>query len=110
MKKDIYLVTCYHHDRAYGGHEEGGWYFDYYIPLCPGFEDKHSEGYEARVWAFTSEEKARSFVERMNAKLDYFINQHRPSVSSVCSRGEVCCFVSKNSFPDMEPKTKPHYE
>tara|TARA_R110000868_G_scaffold13848_3_gene64372 strand:- start:15469 stop:15801 length:333 start_codon:yes stop_codon:yes gene_type:complete len=107
--KTTYFVTSYLYNKAYGGHEEGGWYYSTYVPLLPEFGNFHNETYHARCYTFTSLAKARAFVDRMQSKLDYFINEHRTPVSSVNSAGIIICFVSEE-FPQLEPKQKPHYE
>jgi len=107
--KYTYYVTCYHCDRAYGGGEEGGWWYDYGVPMIPEYADIHTEPYTARVYTFPSEDKAHSFRERMQFKLDHFINQHRRPISSVLSEGAIYAEVTSH-LPKPYPERKPHYE
>jgi len=66
-----HFVNVYMHDRRFGGHEEGGWWFDTYdaIQSEPAQDEEHAE------------EIKREYEE------GHFSNEGRPPVSSVSSRG-----------------------
>lgn len=84
----VYMV-----DRAYGGPEEGGWYFDYGVPhrsLVP--KNKKS----ARILF-----SALSTYRRR-------LNEGRADISSVLSEGQFIVRV-EDSPPQVWPSTRPHY-
>lgn len=84
-------VCCY--DRAFGGPEEGGWWYDTHDRI-------------------TSEHVAG--VEALNRIITYlrgrYSNKGLPPVSSVLSKGRFEIHVTKNPMADHLPKIKPHYE
>ena len=92
-----YVVAVYMVDRAYGGHEEGGWWFDY--------------GELVRTMrVFTNEEKAVSYCRRMNDLLHITLNKGRREISSVLSEGQYAAEIWDNHAPKYYPDCKPHYE
>ena len=100
-------INVYLADRAYGGPEEGGWYYDYGVPvesrrvLSPtdylrpeNYVNPHSE-YETEL-AF------------LTARYDR-LNQGRPEVHSVNSVGRYIV-IEEDGFANGYPETIPHYE
>ena len=94
-------INVYLADRAYGGPEEGGWYYDYGVPvesrrvLSPtDYVNPHSE-YETEL-AF------------LTARYDR-LNQGRPEVHSVISKGRYIV-IEEDGFANPYPETIPHYE
>jgi hypothetical protein len=87
---NIYLV-----DRAYGGPEEGGWWYDAGDPV-------HSELAEQ----MTVEERRKRLDELLSGP---FSNKGRRSISSVLSDGEYQGQL-EDSFAEPYPQTRPHYE
>ena len=89
----IKYVNVYMADRAYGGPEEGGWYYTYgealkTIPVLPSKADRLLE-------------KVNRWAERRNAS--------RPSMSSVASEGVF--WVNLEDDPASNwPEQRPHYE
>lgn len=93
VKELPYLwMTVYKHDRAYGGPEEGGWYYDcgepvLHVPLLKCLD-----------------------VDAVRAELEQlFSNEGRPSVSSVLSRGQYRIDVDYEPGKAY-PEETPHYE
>jgi hypothetical protein len=86
----IYLV-----DRAYGGSEEGGWWYTYASP----------EG-----WTKVAESPAdvTGYQEEAQELCDEW-NKGRPDISSVLSQGQYKV-STEDHLPCAWPETKPHYE
>jgi len=87
-------LNVYKIDRAFGGHEEGGWYYDYgvpvvSIPLIPSIL-KH----KGEIWADLKQQ---------------YSNEGRRPISSVLSDGE---YVIKEEYEQGRawPTETPHYE
>lgn len=95
-----YLVSVYLEDRAYGGPEEGGWWY--------------TVGQLIRtVKIFKSEEKAYEYCRRLNQKLrsrTFGPNEGRRDISSVLSDGEFVADVYPDFAPKHFPEQRPHYE
>ena len=89
-----FYVNCYMIDQAYGGPEEGGWW---YTVGRPG---------ESRL--ANSEIEAKDILAERNA---YWVthNEGRPEIYSVLSEGRfsVC---RESHFARHFPEVKPHYE
>ena len=94
---NVYLV-----DRAYGGPEEGGWYYDYGNPvesrrvLVPmnGYVNLHSE-YQTEL-------------EFLNTRYNR-LNSDRPEIHSVISKGRYI-IIEEDDFAKSWPDRIPHYE
>ena len=103
----LFWVAAYLTDQAYGGPEEGGWWYrhselvtdpDIYARLgcCPA--------------AFPSEVEAEEHSARMARNLTE-LNAGRPSRYSVLSLGEYEIMVLQApALPQCWPETRPHYE
>ena len=94
-----YLVSVYLVDRAFGGREEGGWWYD--------------TGELARiVKTYRNEEKAYGYARRLNTKLrsrSFGPNEGKREISSVLSDGEYQALVHEGYAPKYFPETRPHY-
>lgn len=95
-----YLVAVYNADRAWGGNEEGGWWYD--------------TGELLRVVkAFRNEGRADDYCYRLNQKLKsrtFGPNRGRRDISSVLSDGVYTAEVHENFAPKFYPERTPHYE
>lgn len=92
-----YTVAVYLCDRAYGGPEEGGWWY--------------STGALVRaVRRFKSEERAIRFAYRMNELLAVTLNKGRRPISSVLSDGRYAAEVCDGEPVSHYPEIVPHYE
>jgi hypothetical protein len=92
-----YVVAVYEIDRAYGGSEEGGWWFD-----CG--EIHHV------AKTFKSEKKAKDFERRYNHLLDILVKPKIP-LDSISYRGGTYQARSyKNVAPSYYPERRPTYE
>lgn len=95
----MYYVWLYMLDRAYGGPEEGGWYFDCGAPIL------HQDN---RV--FASEVNAYELADTLNKTVARDLNEGRPEISSVNSEGQYRFLVGgKDQHPDFFPAEKPYY-
>ena len=68
-----YTVAVLLEDRAFGGHEEGGWYYDYGYPC------------EVRIAPqrrFKTYAKAQGYLNRIAPAIER-LKEDRPSISSV---------------------------
>lgn len=92
-----YIVAVYMCDRAYGGPEEGGWWYD--------------TGELIRVInVFRNEGKAIEFCRRMNRLLRKTLNKTRRDIGSVLSEGQYFAEIHDNCAPKYYPEVTPHYE
>jgi len=88
-----WYVAVYLCDRAYGGPEEGGWWYG------------TRELRDFRVTSYPNEVDA--MVKQME---ELWSNEGRRSISSVASEGEYRVMVSRARPVEFEPTERPHYE
>lgn len=95
-----YLVAVYECHQAYGGPEEGGWWYD--------------TGELVRVVkVFRDKDAAYAYRDRLNDRLDsrkFGPNQGRRAYYSVLSEGEARARVYKDCAPQHFPTERPYYE
>ena len=94
-----FTVAVLHEDRAYGGAEEGGWYYDYGYPV------RLSEVPQRR---FKTYEKAWGYLRKTRRQIAR-INYERPEISSVLSEGRYRAYIFSGK-PVGYPDRRPHYE
>jgi hypothetical protein len=97
-------VAIYEVDRAYGGPEEGGWYFNTGVP---------SEEYAVYTKFFpeTDQHAIEVYAEGLRVlvnKVNEEENRRHPS--SVLSEGNYLAVEIHEGFPKAYPTHKPHYE
>ena len=85
-------VTVMLYDQAYGGPEEGGWYYD------TGHRIEHH--YCATIEVY------QRVMDRLGREYD---NEGRYPISSVLSDGLYCIHVGQ-TIPENFPNGRPHYE
>lgn len=95
----FYSVSIHMIDRAYGGPEEGGWWFDYGSP---------DHGYWHFTRLFETYKDARTYAHSLDGIVAE-LNQGRPDVSSVLSEGRFGWFIQEG-YPHAWPKERPRYE
>lgn len=100
--RKFYTVAIYMEDRAYGGHEEGGWYFDT-AELC--MEPRAANF----LRGFDKEEDAFDYADALNQGLISQWNEGRPEVSSVLSEGRYHAIVNEGMPAPHYPETRPYY-
>lgn len=97
MAKQNYSVAVYLVDRAYGGPEEGNWWYD-------------TGDLIKQIKLFHVEQKAIQFRDRMQRLLDKTLNKGRRSIGSVLSKGWYYAEVHDGIPPSFYPSAKPRYE
>jgi hypothetical protein len=96
-----YTVAVFEVDRAYGGPEEGGWWFTYGLPLPKRVQLPH-----AASWTrFRSRQAAIGFARRLNAKLA----RDNDDLSSVTCEHHLVAYVCGGK-PQAFPAVRPRYE
>lgn len=92
-----YTVAYYEIDRAYGGPEEGGWWYD-----CGVFQRLSR--------TFTNEEAAYKWARRANSLLNVLQRDKRSVDSVLYSGGRYAAEVYEGLPPHHYPESKPYYE
>jgi hypothetical protein len=91
-----YTVAVLLEDRAFGGHEEGGWYYDYGIPVSLSIAPQRR---------FKTRAKAQGYLNKLQPLIAR-INEGRYPVSSVLSDGIYRAYIfggKPRSYPDYIP-------
>jgi hypothetical protein len=102
----LFWVGMYDTDRAFGGPAEGGWWFDY-GELVTDARLYAEIGHLPSVHTHRSEaQTARDAMRLALAPL----NEGRPKIGSVCSRGVYDAQMHENTLLTHYPATRPHYE
>jgi hypothetical protein len=96
------VVSIYEVNQAYGGPEEGGWYYTY------------GEPYVELAWmakVFKTQDEAQGYKEMLNLVVETINKQEdRYPPSSVRCDGYLQVIVDYNEWPNSFPKERPHYE
>ena len=95
---EIWYVSIYLRDRAYGGAEEGGWWFD----KCEPQESKLNK-------MFDNEDQANSYANKVRQFDLPEMNKGRRSIYSVLSEG-IYEVIVDDKAPEPFPAVRPHYE
>jgi hypothetical protein len=103
----LYWVGVYLEDRAFGGREEGGWWYDYgnlqtaawIYKECGAFPSCHS-----------SHAAARRARDRMASGLEQMNRERRSDIGSVLSEGRYTALIFEDVLPASYPDNKPRYE
>lgn len=103
----MWCVCVYLEDKAYGGPEEGGWWYNTGDPLPEGTGEEDM-GYVDCARFFMEWTQARDWRKFLEEKLEP-INKKRPSISSVLSQGMYTVKIGLG-IPKAFPEHKPHYE
>jgi len=93
-RNKYWYVNTYECGRAYGGPEEGGWWYDYGKPI------------EKSIVCATEEEAWEKRAEREKAWAEY--NEGREPIESVNGDGVIMVFVETHRAVWF-PKQKPYY-
>lgn len=96
-----YTVAIYLIDRAFGGHEEGGWYYD-----CGVISDEYAQ----YTKGFVDEDDACEYARQLNDTEVQTMNEGRRPISSVLSEGRYAALVHEGAAPHHYPDSRPHYE
>lgn len=91
-----YIVALYEIDRAFGGPEEGGWWFP--------------TGQLQRLLAFAStREQACHLADRANRLLERLQRHRRPVSSILYVGGRYEAVIFEWTAPEVIPETRPQY-
>jgi hypothetical protein len=104
----MYFVATYLCDRAYGGPEEGGWWYDYGDLVTDA--TLLTEHGLALPTCLANAPNAYKLSNEQNALLKTTLNVDRRPKYSVLSEGVYESHVMEGSLPSHFPITKPHYE
>ncbi len=96
----MHTVAIYLVDRAYGGPEEGGWWYDHGEPAVEYIEF---------LRGFPGKEDAERYATELNENHCRVWNKDRPSIGSMRSIGHFRAKVMEG-FPRAWPEETPHYE
>lgn len=102
----FWTVAVYLKERAYGGAEEGGWWYTRGTRV----DDPEEHGVKNVPLVCYSEEVASTYCKIVNLKLEAGINKNLPPVSSVSSQGRYAADVCPGYPPLHFPAQRPHYE
>ena len=104
----MFFVAVYMVDRAYGGPEEGGWWYDCGELITDA--DLLKENGIALPTAYSEESLAERAVGYANHLLNNTLNVGRREISSVISTGRYMAMVFENELPHHFPTVRPRYE
>lgn len=97
----FYVVSVYLVDRAFGGPEEGGWYYDCGEPVVG---EEFPIPVIVRSW-----NEAQLVKTEMQKILNATVNVGRRPIWSVLSQGTYDAVITAG-FPEPFPEAQPHYE
>ena len=97
-----YTVAVYLIDKAYGGPEEGGWWYTYGYP-----DDEYSQ--YTRGFPNDEKESAKLYMKELEKTLIPTLNEGRREISSVISTGRYEVYLNEGN-PKPFPETIPRYE
>jgi len=103
LDKPIIAVAVYECDKAFGGPEEGGWWYDTGV-LCIGKQ------FPLPVFV-RGEKEARTKAEYMKKHIEFRkLNEGRYEPGSVLCEGYYEVRTFEGELPKYFPETKPRYE
>lgn len=92
-----FILAFYEIDRAYGGPEEGGWWYDCGDLVRP-------------LMVVTGEQRAYELARRANKLLDRLQRRKRGVGSVAYTGGRHVVSVYENTAPARYPEHRPYYE
>ena len=95
-----YSVAIYMVDKAYGGPEEGGWWYTYGIP---------DEDQAHHTKHFEDTEEAGKYADMLHDLIVNSLNEGRRSIDSVLSEGIYEVTIMEGDVRPF-PNQIPHYE
>ena len=93
-----FFVSIYKIDLAYGGPEEGGWWFQCGEPVV---------GPELR--AFTTRDEAEAYRDQLEAGTVAELNEGLAPISDVNSEGRYTAMINVDAYPAPYPTERPFY-
>ncbi len=104
----MYFVAVYMVDKAFGGPEEGGWWYDY-GDLVIDTDLLKANGISLPI-AYDNMDTAERVCGYQNQLLNNTLNVGRREISSMASAGRYMAMVFENELPNHFPTEKPRYE
>jgi hypothetical protein len=104
---NFFTVALYLENQAYGGPEEGGWWYDCGERVDCGCGIPEIDNVLPAI--FKREDLAIEFADKLRAYLD-IANRGRRPIGSVLCEGIYTIRVEDNYPPSSFPETTPHYE
>ena len=106
MKQNTYYVNIYMANRAFGGCEEGGWYYDVGMPID---EKIYPEIFKLQN-TFVTESEAYEYQYDINEQLEQLNKDYNnyPPYSVLCDGYFIARVEEKPGSP--YPEVIPHYE
>jgi hypothetical protein len=96
----MFTVAIFMCDKAYGGHEEGGWWYTYGTP-----DEEHAHC----TRHFENEEDAQKYASLLDELITHSLNVDRPSIDSVLSSGQYWAVIQEGNTPQPFPSERPYY-
>lgn len=111
----LWVVSVHLVDRAYGGPEEGGWWYDYGMPLTAWdwielVQDHKLDAAFLGPFIVGNHADACEVASRINRRLDETVNKDRPPIYSTQSCGMFRAIVQQGMAPHPWPADTPRYE
>lgn len=108
-----WTVAVYLVDRAYGGPEEGGWWYEtgelVLPPVGPDLDGIPRMWLVPRMYTAGDETSAESYLKGLSVLLDVMTSA-RPPIGSVLSRGRYQAVMCQGFPPAGWPQERPIYE
>jgi predicted RNase H-like HicB family nuclease len=102
----IFWVAMYDTDRAMGGREEGGWWFDYGTLVTDG---KLYAEIGQLPTVHTHRSDAQKALQAMRLALEQ-LNEGNLEIGSVLCRDVYAAEIHENELPAFYPATRPRFE
>jgi hypothetical protein len=106
----FWTVAIYMTDRAYGGPEEGGWYYTKGERVDLPMDSIAATDLLSVFSNGNAEEEACAHCRVLNDRLNATANVGRREIGSVLSRGRYAAGVFPGHPPQHFPERRPHYE
>ena len=104
QQRQYFTVAIYETDRAFGGYEEGGWWYDCGWPC----EDEEAKLHQR---TFIKRESAQKYAQKLNDFLDRSENWNgdgrNRDLGSVCCEGRYSAFCSLGEPKPFPEKVEP---
>ena len=105
-KPPFYTVAIYLTDRAYGGPEEGGWWYD----CGERVDDPAETECVPAIFRASEIDKAEECCRITNERLNATVNKDRREINSVLSEGRYVARICEGYPEERFPLVRPHYE
>lgn len=106
------IVAIYLCNRAYGGPEEGGWWYDCGERVTEAPEGINPNDLVTLFDGANGRHEANAWRDTLQLQLDTYCNNRgsRSDLNSVICEGRYIAKVYESHAPAFYPATRPHYE